>query len=240
VGVLVRAAVVLGVLITACGDADTPNTDAAPSAMVTTAPVNNEEPTTSTSNPGPTSTTPPASRATTVTTTVPPSATTMVRSTVDLEAVDWANHSYPFGCPGEQSAEVTLVSGEGITDSFFYGLGHVVFGSMGALAEPVAVVELTCTGAGSFPSSVLIYGGSGINEQFLGVAASAESHLANPDTNPWAINGPLVIENGTLVMTGEGWTTGAPHCCQNLTVFSKVTLDENKTPYDFEHIETPL
>lgn len=110
---------------------------------------------------------------------------------------------------------------------------------MGQPAIPVAVVELTCIGAGSWPSTVLIYGGSDTNEEFLGVAASADSPVA-PGTHPWEIHGPAIIENGILVMIGEGWTNTAPHCCPDLAVISKVALDENKIPYEVERIETPI
>ncbi len=201
----------------------------------------------------PTPTMPPAP---TPTPTVVPSPTpSPTPQGIELEAIDWRNYTYLLppcvATPDQPPVEVTLVDGRAEPSAgnggFFFDLVDVVYGAMGEPAQPVAAVMLAKTGASSFPSVVLVYGGSGAQEELLGAATGILDETrgdcslvpVDPDPNLWEVQTMQVSDAGLLILNGVGFAD-APLCCPDLSVVSTVALGDDGTLVEVEHAEVPL
>lgn len=246
---LCALAVGLMLVVVACGDnAKTVTRKPTANAAVTEPTASPVEPTSSSVEPEPASTTQPQSSPTPQPEpTAVPAPTAQVPPGEDLEAVDWANHTYLLAAAMpdpqcEPPLEVTLIDGKAqpstANGGLSYGLGKVVYGSMGMPAEPVAVVELVRVGAGSWPSVVLASGANGPRTDLLGTAAGGRCYTLNPEAHEWSVQTIELTEGGLLVMTGVGWDKGA-HCCPDLAVVVEVALSDDRVLYEVEHTEVP-
>ncbi len=158
----------------------------------------------------------------------------------DLAAVDWANRSYAVPCPDPaQPTPVTLLDGRAERDGFHYELGAVVRGEMGAPRHPVTVVELHCTGADSFPNSLLLFDGSSGGAVLLGYPASPASATADQAGHRWEAQGVPEIVDGTLLVPGVAYRAGVPECCADLTVLSRIVLEPDLSLLEVDRVETP-
>lgn len=235
--------------IAGCGADDQSSAPEAPTASstATATPVAEE-------TPAATPTAPPTPTPSPTPIAVPSPTPSPTPTGIDLRTIDWLNYSYLLppcaATPSEQLVEVTLVDGSAEpnadNDGFSYFLIEVIHGSMGEPAQPVAAVMLAKIGASSFPSVILIYGGSGAQEELLGAAAGILDETrgdcslppADPDAHLWEAQTMQVTDEGLLVMTGEGWAD-APHCCPDLAVVSTVALGDDGMLVEVEHSELP-
>ncbi len=222
-------------------------TDAAGSSLRLSIPASTSTaPTTaspSTAEPAP-STEPPSTEPPTTEppTTPAPPATEPPPPPVDLTAVDWANRTYLLPCPTAfPPTEVELVDGafRGPIGTNGHKLFDVIHGEMGEPRRPVAVVVIGCFGAGAWPSSVLVFDGSGPEPVLLGYAAWVDSFKTSA-FSPYLWKAyRMQLADGLLHLEGEGYGPGSAGCCPNLLVSSTVGLAEDGSVVELDHVETP-
>jgi hypothetical protein len=162
-------------------------------------------------------------------------------SKADVHTVDWHNASYSVACldlggPANQQVPVTVSNGSGVTApvSWFgspvrldVAVKSVSYGDLTGDGRDEAVVDLTCTPAGSngVAQELQVFGPG---SELLGTPSLRNS--SGSDFAP-AIE-TLAVGNGHLTGTAVAWSAGDPHCCPSQTLPFTFTWNAERSAFD--------
>ncbi|HSP39549.1 MAG TPA: hypothetical protein VLR26_17555 [Frankiaceae bacterium] len=163
-------------------------------------------------------------------------------SKADVHSVDWRNASYSVACvdlggPADQQVPVTLADGAGSTAPVTWfgsppvrldvAVKSVSYGDLTGDGRDEAVVDLTCTPAGS----------NGVAQE-LQVFAPGSELLGTPSLRNATGSGfapaikTLAVANGHLSGTALAWARTDPHCCPSQSFPFTFTWNAERATFD--------
>lgn len=153
--------------------------------------------------------------------TTQPGASTQT-APASLQQVDWNNFTYIFTCYTDQPAIVKVTNGSAHPGYVYYTVSKPVFGDLTGDGQPEAVIPFQCSAADTAPAQVFVYTGTAQHPRQLAT-------LPLGGTQPMLSVRSATIANGTLLLSGDGYTPHDPLCCPSL--HTTITYQWNGTNF---------
>jgi hypothetical protein len=150
-----------------------------------------------------------------------PTTTPLAIKGEPLTKLNWANFTYYSSCYGNKQPFKTK-DGKARNDGITFQVYKPIYGDLTGDGQPEAVIPYSCAAADFAGVRDFVYGGVAAHPVLLGDLPLAGGIGSG---NTWGSVQQTTISNEQITLSGQGYTSSAPHCCPDLHVTASYRWD---------------